>query len=108
MLTDMGVRSVQTALGGREALNLVRERAGVFDAVLCDWSMPQPNGLETLRSVRAVDPDIPFLMVTGTADPASVLAAKDSGASGYLKKPFSREDLRKKLVAIARVKAFRT
>lgn len=107
MLMDMGVHSVLTAAGGKEALKYVQARGSSLDAILCDWSMPEQTGLETLRLVRQIDPDIPFLMVTGAADPSSVLAAKDSGVSGYLKKPFSREDLRKKLAAIARVKAFR-
>ena len=105
MLAQLGVRTVLTASGGREALHVLA--AAPVDAVLCDWTMPEISGLDLLRTVRKDQPDLPFIMVTGTADPTSVLAAKDSGVSGYLKKPFSSEDLRRKLVALARMKAFR-
>ena len=105
MLTSLGVRNVMTAPGGAEALRVLRERA--MDAIFCDWRMPDMSGLEFLQLVRKNDRDIPFVMVTGTADPSSVLAAKDSGVSGYLRKPFSREELSRKLAAIARVSAYR-
>ena len=108
MLTSLGVRNVITAPGGAEALRQLRERGTGFDAILCDWRMPEMSGLEFLRTVRCDDTTIPFIMVTGTADPTSVLAAKDCGVSGYLKKPFSREELSRKLTAIARVKLYRS
>ncbi len=107
LLTNIGLRWVVTAANGGDAIRIIEARGASLDAVLCDWTMPELNGLETLRRVRKMNPDLPFVMVTGSTDPSSVLAAKDMGVSGYLKKPFSREDLRKKLVAIARVKAFR-
>ena len=107
MLKSMGVTSVHTAADGAAALELLRDRHDVVDVVLCDWSMPEMSGLDLLREVRKTHRELPFIMVTGTADPSSVLAAKDGGVTGYIKKPFSSEELRKKMGSVARVKAFR-
>ena len=107
MLKSMGVKTVHTATDGNGALELLHERHDLVDVVLCDWSMPHMSGLELLKEVRKTHKDLPYIMVTGTADPASVLAAKDEGVTGYIKKPFSSEELRKKMASVARVKAFR-
>ena len=107
MLKSMGVQAVHTAADAATALELLNERKDMVDVVLCDWSMPQMSGLELLKEVRKSHRDLPFVMVTGTADPSSVLAAKDGGVSGYIRKPFSSEELRKKMNTVARVKAHR-
>ena len=108
MLKSMGVQTVHTATDAPTALELLTDRADLVDVVLCDWSMPQMSGLDLLREVRKTHRELPFIMVTGTADPSSVLAAKDGGVTGYIKKPFSSEELRKKMISVARVKAFRS
>jgi CheY-like chemotaxis protein len=76
--------------------------------MLCDWKMPQMSGLEVLKRVRSRAPDLPFLMITGLADPGSLVEAKSHGVSGYIKKPFSLDQLRKKLALIQRILAHRT
>ena len=65
------------------------------------------TGAQLLRQIRSVDPDMPFLMITGMADLHFVQEAKSFGVSGYLRKPFSRNDLQKKLSAMARIIAYR-
>ena len=107
MLKSMGVQTVHTASEAAGALDVLKDRADSVDVVLCDWSMPEMSGLDLLKAVRKTSKDLPFIMVTGTADPVSVLAAKDEGVTGYIKKPFSSEELRKKMISVARVKAFR-
>ena len=59
--------------------------------------MPKMNGVELLRQLRTVDPDVPFLMVTGRSDMESVVEAKSSGVTGYIRKPFSPAELEAKL-----------
>ena len=107
MLKSIGVQSVHTAADAPGALELLKDRHDTLDVVLCDWSMPEMSGLDLLKEVRKTHRDLPFIMVTGTADPSSVLAAKDGGVTGYIKKPFSSEELRKRMTSIARVKAHR-
>jgi two-component system chemotaxis response regulator CheY len=93
MLAEIGIRQVYTAVTGREALDFLGDCEELVDVILCDWKLPEMSGFEVLRQVRTVDPDIPFLMVTGNSDPKSVLQAKNHGVTGYLVKPFSKADL---------------
>ena len=103
MLADIGIRQVFTAITGREALDFLGDCEELVDVILCDWNLPEMSGYEVLRQVRSVNPDIPFLMVTGTSDPKSVLQAKNNGVTGYLVKPFSKADLKKKIRLLQRV-----
>ena len=108
MLRDLGVTTVTPTLNPQRALDLLRSEKGeTIDVVLCDWHMPEMTGLEMLREVRALRPNLPFFMVTGAADVSSVLAAKDCGVTGYIRKPFSADELRKKLTPMARLRAHR-
>lgn len=75
--------------------------------VLADWRMPEVTGLDILREVRASRPNLPFFMVTGAADAQSVLTAKRSGVTGYLRKPFSIDELGRHLRPVALMKARR-
>ncbi len=105
MLHDLGITQIFTAKNGVEALNLLGTFDGedFVDVVLCDWNMPEMNGMELLRQVRSCDPDLLFIMITGEADKASVVEAKAFGVNGYIKKPFSSDELRKKLAVAARI-----
>ncbi len=107
MLAEMGVKRCLAVTDPRRALSVLLSKEVRLDAVLCDWRMPGMSGLELLQKARAVQPDLPFIMITGDGEASSVLAAKESGVSGYITKPFSADELRRKLTAIARIKAHR-
>lgn len=109
MLHDLGITQVFTAKNGAEGLKLLGTFDGenIVDLVLCDWNMPEMNGMELLRQVRSCDPDLMFYMVTGQADRASVAEAKAFGVNGFIKKPFSADELAKKLNVASRVVAHR-
>ena len=107
MLSDMGVTQVFTAKNGKEALDLLGEFQEDIDIVICDWNMPTISGLDLLRQIRTVDPDLPFLMLTARADIASVKDARDYGVTDYLRKPFSAETMQKKITMHARSLAAR-
>ena len=72
---------VETAHNGMAAIAKLRT------SVITDISMPAMNGLELLRSVRALDLDIPVLIMTGTPDVATAIRAIEYGALRYLIKP---------------------
>ena len=105
MLSDIGVHQVFMAKDGMEALLFMGDCEDMIDIVLADWNMPHMDGAELLRQIRAADPYMPFVMITGRADKASVLEARSHGVSSYIAKPFSVEQLEKKLVAVARLAA---
>lgn len=97
MLLELGINQVFESSDGREALNFIDSAFDFVDVIICDWNMPKMNGVELLRQLRTVDPDLPFLMVTGRSDMNSVVEAKSSGVTAYISKPFSPQQLEAKL-----------
>ena len=65
------------------------------DAVVLDWMLPGMTGLEALRELQAhpATAQLPVVMATACDLPQNVSAAMDSGANGYLLKPFAPDDL---------------
>ncbi|MEE8189849.1 MAG: response regulator [Kiloniellales bacterium] len=102
VLKDMGVGQVFTAKDGREAQTFLDGAREMINLIICDWNMPRMTGLELLKQVRMSDPGMPFLMVTARGSVDSVMAAKKSGVSAYIVKPFSPSELEQKVVSLAR------
>ena len=67
--------------------------------VILDWMMPEMDGLEVLRRVRALPDDRPpyILMLTSKIDKAEIIAGLDAGANDYLTKPFDVGELRSRI-----------
>lgn len=97
MLVDMNITQISEASDGREAMSLLDLAPEMVDMVICDWNMPKMSGIELLKQLRTVDPDIPFLMLTGRGDMESVYQAKEYGVSAYVRKPFSSTQLEAKI-----------
>jgi DNA-binding NtrC family response regulator len=83
--------TVAEARDATEALNAVSEQA--FDLVLVDLRMPGLNGIELVRQIRDVNPDLPCIVVTGFGSPESSVDALRAGAFWYLEKPFDQSNL---------------
>ena len=96
VLTEEGY-SVATTQSPREGLDLVRKET--FDLVLLDIKMPEMDGIDFLREVRAVSPETEVIMVTGYATIQTAVEAIKLGATDYLQKPVSPDQL---IVAVAR------
>jgi two-component system chemotaxis response regulator CheY len=89
---------VSEAANGLEALDQL-QRTPDIELVLVDWNMPEMNGLDFIRAVRA-QPDyagLRILMVTTEAEGAQVTRALNAGANEYLMKPFTKDVLVAKL-----------
>ena len=99
-LDELGI-AVDEAGSGAEAL-FVLNHIQKPDVILLDWNMPEMNGLECLRRLRADDvyADLPVMMVTTESEMAQVALALDAGADEYLMKPFDRQALLEKLLLI--------
>lgn len=97
MMIEIGVTQIFDSPSGNEALTFIDSAYDFIDMVICDWNMPGMTGIELLRQLRTVDQEMPFLMVTGRGDKESVIEAKGSGVSGYIRKPFSAVQLEAKL-----------
>ncbi len=70
-----------------------------IDMVLCDWEMPEMNGLELLAWLRNEEKykNLPFIMVTSRGDKEYVVEAIEAGVSDYLVKPFNRQQFAEKV-----------
>ena len=102
MLVQLGIHQVFESTDGRQALSFIDTAFDFVDFIICDWNMPNMTGAELLRQLRTVDPDIPFLMLTGRGDMDSVVEAKSSGVTGYIRKPFSPGQFEAKIRIIAK------
>ena len=84
---------VMEAEDGKHALSVLN--GGGVDVVITDLNMPNMNGFELIRALRA-DPNYkftPILMLTTEADDAKKSEGKNAGATGWIVKPFSPEKL---------------
>lgn len=100
LLKELGYINAEEAEDGAVALQKLQ--GGGFNFVISDWNMPNMDGLQLLQAVRA-DPalrHLPVLMITAEAKKENIIAAAQSGASGYIVKPFTAGTLNDKLVKI--------
>ena len=100
LLREIGHTNIEEAEDGQVALNKLR--AGTFDFVVSDLNMPNMNGFELLREIRAdaALKSLPVLLVTAEAKREDIVTAAQIGASGYIVKPFTKATLEDKLEKI--------
>src|SRR5712692_3868129 len=84
---------VECAEDGEEVLSCLAEGNRNISLVLLDIMMPRKDGIDTLREIRRVDQDLPIIMLSGASAPLKVVEAMKSGATDFLGKPVSHEDL---------------
>ncbi len=100
LLKQAGYNNIVEAEDGAEALKVLKSMK--VDFVISDWNMPNMNGLEFLKAVRA-DAELSglsFLMVTAEALQENVVQAVKAGVSDYIVKPFTAETLSDKIEKI--------
>ena len=105
LLKEMGMTNVDEAEDGAIALHMLKHNR--FDFVVSDINMPNMNGFELLKAIKA-DPELkslPVLMVTAEARKEDIVLAVQSGASGYIVKPFTRATLEDKVMKIMQKRA---
>jgi two-component system chemotaxis response regulator CheY len=104
VLRNLGVGHVILARDGAEAIRILDSKATKADLIISDWNMPNVTGLDLLRHVRKTWHNMPFIMLTGRATEDFVLAAKDNGVNGYVVKPFSPDQLSRKIQSVFNIK----
>ncbi len=86
---------VETCSSGYSAIEIMQQRE--FDLIITDLKMPGMSGIEVLKSVRALQPDIPVILITGYASIDTAVEAIKNGASDYISKPFAPDLLLEKV-----------
>lgn len=95
-LKRIGFEDIMEAGNGKEALEVYTDA----DLILTDWNMPEMDGLEFVKQVRAKDKSIPILMVTTNAAKDDIVEALKNGVNNYIVKPFTPETLKEKVEAV--------
>ena len=93
----LDLEKVMEADNGVEALSFVQEND--IDLILSDVNMPKMDGIEFLRQIQGIEKakSIPVLMITTEGSEQKVMEAISLGAKGYIRKPFSADQVRQQL-----------
>jgi two-component system, chemotaxis family, chemotaxis protein CheY len=85
---------------GAEALGVLKE--STVDLILCDINMPVMDGLEFVKQLPAVEnaKGVPVVMITTEGSEAHVVQALSAGARGYIRKPFTPEQVKEHVLPV--------
>ena len=87
--------NVTTASDGKEALEKIKSQK--FDLILMDIRMPNMNGIEAVKKIKDINPELFIVMMTGEAGDEEVEKALHEGGYAILRKPFSPDKLLKSI-----------
>ena len=92
--SGIAIATVYEAANGAEALAILDKSS--MDVIFCDINMPIMGGLEFIRRLKDVPKarNVPIVMITTEGGEAHVVEALSSGARGYIRKPFTPEQMR--------------
>ncbi|MEN4054105.1 MULTISPECIES: chemotaxis response regulator CheY [Sulfurimonas] len=100
-LARLGYKDVLEGADGVEGWSQLDANPDV-EMLITDWNMPEMNGLELVKKVRADErfTDLPIIMVTTEGGKAEVITALKAGVNNYIVKPFTPQVLKEKLAAV--------
>ena len=98
--TDLPLGEIHEAGDGTEAVDILKSRS--FGLVLSDINMPQMDGLQLLARVKEMEhmKNVPVIMITTEGGQGKVMEAVQLGATGYVRKPFTAEQIKEKLAGL--------
>lgn len=94
------------AATGREALDIVRR--GEAEVIILDISMPDQNGVDLLAAIKAREPDLPVLILSGFPEAHYATTLLRQGAAGYLNKECDPEEIVRAIRIVARGRKYIT
>jgi len=100
-LARLGYKDVLEGADGLQGWDALDANPDV-EMLITDWNMPEMNGLELVKKVRADERfvDLPIIMVTTEGGKAEVITALKAGVNNYIVKPFTPQVLKEKLGAV--------
>jgi two-component system chemotaxis response regulator CheY len=96
----MDLKQVLEAANGAEALGILNDN--LVDIILCDINMPVMDGLEFIKQLPTIGnaKGVPVIMITTEGSEAHVVQAISAGARGYIRKPFTAEQVKEQILPI--------
>ncbi len=92
---------VLLAENGEKAEQYFKDRQKI-DLVFLDFKMPGIDGLETFRRIKKINRTVPVVMVTGYAPEDSLQKAKESGLTGFIKKPMDIKEIEQAIISVGK------
>jgi two-component system chemotaxis response regulator CheY len=98
--TDLNLGEIKEAGDGTEAVEILKDRT--FGLILSDINMPQMDGLQLLARIKEMEhlKSVPVIMITTEGGQGKVMEAVQLGATGYVRKPFTADQIKEKLAGI--------
>ena len=98
--TDLNLGEIKEAGDGTEAVEILKNRT--FGLILSDINMPQMDGLQLLAKIKEMDhlKNVPVIMITTEGGKGKVMDAVQLGATGYVRKPFTADQIKEKLAGV--------
>lgn len=99
-LKTIGFPETVEAVDGKDALEKLS--GGDVDFIITDWNMPEMNGLDFIKEVRAnpLYSSLPILMITTHASEQDVIEALKAKVNSYIVKPFTSQELKEKIEGV--------
>lgn len=102
ILHEFGFRHIGVATDGKDAIEHMKYHN--YDILISDWEMRPMTGIELTRIIRhdfhSPNPFIPIIMITGRAEREDVLTARDAGVNEFVAKPFTVDDVRRRIINV--------
>jgi two-component system OmpR family response regulator len=99
---SLAENDIEVVTAARRSTGLERAAAGDLDVIVLDLMLPDGDGLDLCRELRAMGVTTPVLCLTARAEVGERVRGLDAGADDYLKKPFALAELQARLRALAR------
>jgi CheY-like chemotaxis protein len=96
MLEKLDFRVI-TAMGGKEALEIYKEKKDSIDIIILDMIMPGMSGGKTYDKLKKIDPGVKVLLSSGYSLNGEATRILDRGCDGFIQKPFNMEEISKKI-----------
>ena len=98
--TDLPLGKIEEAGDGTEAVEILKNRT--FGLILSDINMPQMDGLQLLARIKEMEhlKNVPVIMITTEGGQGKVMEAVQLGAAGYVRKPFTADQIKEKLSGV--------
>jgi two-component system chemotaxis response regulator CheY len=98
--TELNLGEINEAGDGTEAVEILKNRT--YGLILSDINMPQMDGLQLLARIKEMDhlKNVPVIMITTEGGQGKVMEAVQLGATGYVRKPFTADQIKEKLAGV--------